>query len=208
MANKSENSKFSFNHFIGPLLDDVAPYSGLGMHELKILSPYLRANWSGKLYPLPSAIGNCAHWQYGTGTHSSDSRKMLGSVMIRAKLNNRTEIKIHFIVIEGSSQWLIGNNVTTKCDIIHTYSNYLKFSNHTSIPLENIDMHSYVFLNQANNNCSAFDAKLLCATGIIKESTNIRPWSELKKIIDKVHKHVCGHASLSDIKILLKRSSL
>ena len=49
---------------------------------------------------------------------------------------------------------------------------------------------------------------LLCATGIIEESTNVRPWAELNKIVDKVHKHVCGHARLNDIKILLKRNSM
>ena len=32
----------------GPLLNDGAPYSGIGFHELKILIPYLRTNWNGK----------------------------------------------------------------------------------------------------------------------------------------------------------------
>ena len=38
MVNITDNSKFSFNYFIGPLLDDYAPSNGLGMHELKALS--------------------------------------------------------------------------------------------------------------------------------------------------------------------------
>ena len=88
MVNIADNSKLSFNRFIGLLLDDVAPYSGLGMHELKILSPHLRTSWNGVLDPLPSAIRNRTHWQYCIGTHSSDSRKMLDSVMICAKLND------------------------------------------------------------------------------------------------------------------------
>ena len=61
MAKITDNSEFFFNHFIGPLLDDGAPYSGLGMHELKILSPYLHKNWHGEQDPLPSAIGNRTH---------------------------------------------------------------------------------------------------------------------------------------------------
>lgn len=35
-----------------------------------------------------------------------------------------------------------------------------------------------------------------------------RPWADLKNIIDKVHRHVCGHASFSDIKTLLTRNSI
>ena len=128
------------------------------------------------------------------------------------KLNNRTEVKIRHIVVEGSSQWLIERNVTTKSDIIHTNRNYLELSIHSTFALENIEKHSYapsyIFLDRKISNCSTFDAKLLCATGIIKESTNVHPWSELKKTIDKFHKHVCGHASLNDIKILLQRNSM
>ncbi len=57
--------------FTGPLLDDAAPYGGIGFSELKMLSPYLRTKWGGKLYPLPDSISDRTHWQYGTGSHSS-----------------------------------------------------------------------------------------------------------------------------------------
>ena len=78
--------------------------------------------------------------------------------------------------------------------------------------LRNVDMHSYapsnIFLDLTNINFSAFDVMLCYATRITKESTNVHPWYELKIIIDKVHKNVCGHASLSDIKILLKQNNI
>ena len=65
MANTTENSKFSFNHFTGSLLIDGAPYSALGMHELKILSPiYAKigmVNWIHSILQLGTAIiGNMA----------------------------------------------------------------------------------------------------------------------------------------------------
>ena len=69
---------------------------------------------------------------------------MLGSIIVSAKLNDGTEINIRHIVIEGSSQWVIGRNVTTKCDIVHTNGDYLKISDQVRIPLQNVDMHSYV----------------------------------------------------------------
>ena len=33
-------------------------------------------------------------------------------------------------------------------------------------------------------------------------------WIEVKKIIDKVHKHVCGHARLNDMQILVERNAM
>ena len=67
---------------------------------------------------------------------------------------------------------------------------------------------SYIFLKGANTSCSTYRAKLCCATGNFHESTNQLPWPELKKIIDKVNKHVCGHPSLSGIQILLLHNNM
>ena len=177
-----------------------------------MLSPCLRNNWNGKLDPLPSAIADRTHWQYDSGSHSSDSRQMLGSIMMPASLNDGIIINIRHIVIEGSSQWLKRRNVPSKCDIIHSNGNFLKINDNMHIPLLNFDMHSYIpssiFLKQETESHSIFQAKLFCATGTIHNSTYSRPWTELKKIIDKLHKHVCGHASLSDIQILLQCNNL
>ena len=76
--------------------------------------------------------------------------------MVSARLNDGTSIKIRHVVIEGSSQWLIGRNLTAKCDIVHSSGNYLRLSDHKNIPLKNVDMHFYVptqiFLkNECNN---------------------------------------------------------
>ena len=80
------------------------------------------------------------------------------------------------------------------------------------VPFLIVDVHfyvpSYTFLDRANSDGSTFDTKLLHATVINRGSTNIQPWPELKKIIDKVHEHVCGHKNLSYIKILLQRNNI
>ena len=62
MARLNDESCFSACHFIGPLRDDGAPYSSLGLVELKMLSPYLRTNWIGRLDPLPQEIAGRTHW--------------------------------------------------------------------------------------------------------------------------------------------------
>lgn len=46
---------------------------------------------------------------------------------------------------------------------------------------------------------------LLCLNGNVKTDM---PWNQIKTIIDKVDGHVCGHASLTDMRLLLERNSL
>ena len=67
---------------------------------------------------------------------------------------------------------------------------------------------SYIFLKWTNTDCSNYQAKLFCATGNIHDPTNQLHWSELKKIMDKVHKHSCGHASLRITQILLQSNNM
>lgn len=38
---KMNSPSDALDHFIGPLLDDGAPYCGLSLNELKLISPYL-----------------------------------------------------------------------------------------------------------------------------------------------------------------------
>ena len=208
MAQITSSKGFKGHKFSGPLLDYGAPYNGIGMDELKLTSPYLRTNWNHKLLPLPESVPDKSHWQYGSGSHSSDSRPMLGSVIVTACLDDGTTVNIKHVVIEGSSQSKNGRNLDSKCDIIHTDGNYLKIVDGVRILLENIDLHSYLpfslFIGGRSKHCYKLQAQLFCATGNPDDSKPQRPWYEMKKIIDKVHKHVCGHASLSDMKILLE----
>ena len=132
--------------------------------------------------------------------------------MISATLEDGTDVYINHIVIEGSSQWTIGRNVTSKCDIIHSNRNYLQLPNHIQIPITDVDFHSFlphsIFLRGNQQNYSNFRTKLFCATCNIPTSEHKIPWKDVKKIIGKVHKHVCGHATLSDVEVLLKRNNL
>ena len=61
MPKISSSSGFKGHKFSGPKLDDGAPYSGIGMDELKLMSPYLHTNWNGKLFRLPESISDKSH---------------------------------------------------------------------------------------------------------------------------------------------------
>ena len=68
---------------VSPLLDDAAPYSGIGFHEPKLLSPYLNINWNGKPEPLPEYESDLSHLQHRYVNHSSDSSLMFGMMVLQ-----------------------------------------------------------------------------------------------------------------------------
>ena len=161
----------------GTSLDDGAPYSRTGFHELKLLLPDLETNWNGKLSALPKELAGRTHWQYDSGNHASDSRRMLRSVNITAILDDGTNVNIIHVVIEGSSQWIVGRNVTTKCDVIHTNGKYLKLPDDSRIPLQTVEFHSYMPHEtfSKKEGCSSLNAKLFCATFNLNDTENQTP---------------------------------
>lgn len=211
MVNISDSCIALSNDFVGPLLDDGAPYSGLGVEEFKVLQELIMPNWDGSYDKLPKEIQDRPYWQYGTGNHSSDKRKIIGSIMLTAKTETG-QIMIRHLVIEGSSQWILGRNVTKKCNIVHIGGNFLELPDQSRIPITNKDFHSYIsgklFFSKENTWDEGMKYKLFCAAATIQNETSSRSWAELRKIVDKVHKHVCGHSTYSDIKILLQRNNL
>ena len=212
------NSKIPHD-FIGPLVDDGAPYSGMGMHEFTLLKPVLLAEWNGQLDPIPASIADRPYWQYGVGSHASAPRRILGSVLLSVESDNGHTVAIRHLVISGTSQWVIGRNVTRSCDINHIGGNKLVLpdhddsAQHDSLSMVDSDFHSYIpyerFLCptvQASSEsvvCTVF-----CATAQIEDGLSKRPWKEIQTVVDKVHKHVCGHSNFSDLKFLLQRNSL
>lgn len=109
----------------GPLVDDGAPYSGLGLVELRTFARNLLPQWKGELDPLPNSVVDTPFWQYGSGSHASPKRAILGSILIPAYTTNGNVLQIRHLVIDGSSQWVIRRNVTRKSNIIHRGGNLL-----------------------------------------------------------------------------------
>ena len=203
---------------IGPLLDDGAPYSGMGMREFRAIQPMVLPNWSGKLHKLPDTIADRPFWKYGSGAHSSEVRRILGSVYLNATTDEGVSVRIRHLIIEGSSQWVIGRNVTRYCDIVHIKNNLLQIpaldggTQHLSISLVDYDLHSYiphsVFYNYGKSVQTVDKMTLFCATSVLNGVDGDLSWKDTKHIIDKVHLHVCGHSNFSDMKLLLQRNGI
>lgn len=70
-------------------------------------------------------------------------------------------------MIKGLSQWLIGRNVTRKCNIVHVGQNVLELPNQDTIALSDHDMHSYipyqVFDSDTDPGIPAQEATMFCA---------------------------------------------
>ncbi len=108
---------------------------------------------------------------------------MFRSVFISARLSDGSIINIRHIVIEGSSQWVVRRNLTSKCDIVHSNGNYLKLRNNLRMPTEDVHMHSFLpshlFLTNAPNISLSLQAKPFCATAGIQETGSDRAWSDI-----------------------------
>lgn len=200
----------------GPLLDDGAPYSGLGEVALCSLRSTIMTEWNGRVDPIPDTIAATLFWQYGSGSYGSPRRAITGSVLIPANTMNGNMILVHHLILEGSSQWAVGRSVTRKANIIHRGDNVLEFEipHHEgnvidTMPLVDVGDHSYLRFDNFVQNATPIPpqavAALIC--GFIGTTVTLI-WPELKRIVDKVHRHVCRHSNYNDIKLVLQRNNI
>lgn len=84
----------STEDLVGPLVDDRAPYSGVGMDEFKLLQPTFLADWNGHIDEISDRLSDYDQWQYGNGNHASDPRKILVFIMLHLQPDNGNLIYI------------------------------------------------------------------------------------------------------------------
>lgn len=104
---------------VGPMLDDGAPYSAIGIEELRSLYLSILPNWNGSLESIPEKIADRPFWQYGVGAHARAARRILGSVILNVNIPGGYTVQLRHLVLDGSSNWVIGRNITKHSNIIH-----------------------------------------------------------------------------------------
>lgn len=62
---------------------------------------------------------NYKFWQFGTGSHTINKRKILGSIQVIVILDNVNTVTIRHIFVAGSSHWVVGRNVTRSSDVLN-----------------------------------------------------------------------------------------
>ncbi len=70
---------------------------------------------------------------------------MIGCVLIIAKPDQESQVFIRHLINEGSSQRIIGRNITRTCKIVRVGKNVLEISSiDATITLKDYDLHCYV----------------------------------------------------------------
>lgn len=121
-------------------------------------------------------------------------------------------ISTHDITIDGSSQWIVGRNVTASCNIEHINGHYLSFPVQNRTEMDTISMlhysdHSYLPASIFTSaEISPDMSPVLALTCSVKTAS--LSWATVKRVIDKVHMHVCSHSSYEDIKLMEKRNQI
>ena len=129
MSNIVPYSEVLGDNFKGALLDDGSPYSGMGIIEFLVLQPLLLPNWNEKLQPVAEELRSRPFWQYGTGSHSTETRKIIGSIFLNVLTDNCNVVAVHHLIIDGSSQWIVDRNVTRRFNIEHIDHNKMILPN-------------------------------------------------------------------------------
>lgn len=82
-----------------PLLDDGAPFSFIGMTDLRLLWRHDTVS-AILLDANPSSLSSYEWWKFGTGIHASDRRKILGSINLTATYDSHNKVQIRHLVID------------------------------------------------------------------------------------------------------------
>ena len=131
----------------------------------------------------------------------------MGSIVLTTTSDKNIPVQITHLVLDGSAQWVIGRNVTSRSNIEHIEQNALVFvadGERDSISIIDDNFLSYIALDRFTVTRNQ-GSTLSCLSAVTLDTT---PWSDVKKIIDNVHKHVCSHGSFTDSKILLERNGI
>lgn len=140
----------------GQIVNGGAPYSAIGFTELCLLPSAIRLPKSKSFDPIPSQLSQFNYWQYGIRDHTSCKRVVLGSVQFQCRSDLETPIVIRQLVIKGSSQWILGRNVTRTCNHLHINDNRLQFPMEIygtvdDLSMVDSDAHNYVLLDRFIN---------------------------------------------------------
>lgn len=97
---------------------------------------------------MPVLFTASSRWQYGVDSHTSPSRLMFGSALIAASTQSGVTLPISHSVLDGSSQCLIGQNVTSTANILQLDGNGLELPNPSGVrirfPLIERNFHLYL----------------------------------------------------------------
>lgn len=109
------------------MISGGAPYSAIGVTELSLFRSLIGLKPHSQLDPIPIDLNKYHFWQHGSGRHSSAKRRILGSTLLQFKSDKGMIFLNRHLVLDCSSQWLLGLNVTLACNHLHINEHRLQF---------------------------------------------------------------------------------
>lgn len=103
----------------GPLVDDGAPYSAIGLAELQVLLSHVGINLQDSLQSTLTELDGYTHWRHGPGKHSGTRRRIIEYSFITLLPDTGRIIYVCYVFLERSSQWALGKYIASKVDIEH-----------------------------------------------------------------------------------------
>lgn len=116
----------------GPLLDDGALFCAIGVTEFQMLID-LDPISCGALESIPESITGFEWWQDEHGQHYSENGKILGSIPINFLTDEGWQVEMTYLLIEGSSLWVIGSNVISVLNILQARGDCLQLPECNSV---------------------------------------------------------------------------
>lgn len=112
-------------------------------------------------------------------------------------------------MIQGSSGWILGQNLTRKCNIVHIGGNALLLPNGDELSQTDAGHHSYVLLNSFLKP-DIRSSSLLClsASPSTGASDILDNWAKLSRVVHQDNRHTCGYALYFDTRKLLTGNGL
>lgn len=116
--------------------------------------------------------------------------------------------EVRYVKLEGSSQWVLGCNITRKPITYRLNGNSISFKVENG-QFDCQSMIDYVMLSYAPLEPFTGGAHTKpVVSSLSAAALTEKPWSETKSFVDKVHHHVCDHFNYADFKLLLERNGL
>lgn len=151
----------------------------------------------------PSSLTGHTHWKCGNRNQASYRWLILVStVLTKTSCYSRT-FQISNQILDGSSQWVIVRNINLQANLEHIGNNIITFL--IEADSDFISSTYYKFLRY-------IDLSRFTKTeqgGFVLSCHNVRniiynQWSEVRLILDKIHKHACGNAMYTYFQLLLE----
>lgn len=140
--------------------------------------------------------------------------RILASIVLHVWSDADSMIRICHVILNSSSQWIFGWNVTKNADTLHRNCDCIKITrlegSREFITLKDTNVHLYISFLPSVHACSSFATTHFLRSHsvmfMLAAPAQECSWNVVRQMVDKVNRNVCGHFPHADMKVLLIRN--